>query len=332
MHYFSKFINSRRIYLAIWVIAIALLAAQKIIFSTPAPSSIDRIKLKGKILKSKDLSAIGFVGKYLLIGADEGNTIQVLKPNKKKTKYKVKRNIDLPIDKKYSSEIDIEGIAVSSNTVYVAGSHAANHKTKDKDKTELSNRQSVFSFQLNKDTGKLASTIQRASLQAILRQDKILSPFFNLHHDDNGVDIEGIAVKNNFLYFGFRSPVLQDDYVPVIRVKFTDLNREDRYELRHVNLGGNGIRDIVAVDEGFLILADGNIDDERDYRVYFWNGRDNLNDFNSSELELLSKIPTEKNTRAEGITILKETNSSYQVLVVYDGVAEGDPTIFEISK
>ena len=55
----------------------------------------DEIKFTGKIIEAKDISGIGLVDKYILIGADEGSIVQVLEPNKKRSKYRVAENIQL---------------------------------------------------------------------------------------------------------------------------------------------------------------------------------------------------------------------------------------------
>ena len=310
------------------LIIIILLFDRSKVFSQANLSLIDKIKFKGKILAEKDISAIGFVGKYILLGADEGSKIQVLKPNKKRSKYRVDSNIELLVNES-KSEVDIEGIAVGGNTVYVVGSHSTNNETN----LDKNSRKNVFRFKLNPDTGALESDVEKASLQAILSQDKTLSRFTNMNHSDNGVDIEGIAVKNNQLYFGFRTPVLENNYVPIIVAEFEDLNRTDKYQLHRIDLGGNGIRDLVAVNNGFLILTDETGNNGDDYRIYFWDGSDRSPQQNTSPTaEFLSDIPAKKNTRAEGLTIVRETDSVYRILLVYDGVDEGNPTIFEIYK
>lgn len=324
--------NLKAVVFLIPLIAIALFTVKKPIFSqtiNSSNSSIDRVEFTGEIIGSKDISAIGFVGKYLLIGSDEGNTIQVLEPNRQKTQYQVVRNIELPIIKTVKAEVDIEGIAISGNTVYVVGSHSSNKKVEPNKKD---NRKSIFRFNLNPETGELASEIARSSLQKILEQDEVMSQFANIEHQKNGVNIEGIAIKNNLLYFGFRTPVLQDSYVPIIATDFQHMERNDKYELYHVNLDGNGIRDLVAVEDGFLILADETGTDGNDYRVYFWSGNDISTENTVPAINFLSEIPAKKKTRAEGLTILEETDSSYKVLVVYDGVERGKPTIFKINK
>ena len=293
--------------------------------------TIEIMKFKGKIKEDEALSAVGFVGKYLLLGADEGRKIQVLEPNSTQSVYRRVRSIDLPIAKSGASEVDIEGIAVEENTVYVVGSHTAIKKTKGK--TKKNNRENVYRFKLDPGSGKLESKIKRDSLKKILKQDPILQEYLKIPNDKNGIDIEGIAVKNQYLYFGFRTPILKDIYSPVIVAKFKDLDRKDKYELHHVNLGGNGIRDMVATNDGFLILADATAEDASHYQVYFWDGRDEWNiELDPPATRLLTQIPAAKKTRAEGITILQETEASYSVLVIYDGVAKGNPSVFEISK
>lgn len=294
-------------------------------------SASKKMEFRGKIKENEALSAVGLIGKYLLLGADEGRQIQVLERDRLES-YKKVRSIKLPVAKSGDSEVDIEGIAVENNTVYVVGSHSTTKKNQSKGKKK-NNRQNVFRFKLNPDSGKLESKIKQDSLQKILKQDSVLKDFLNVPNHKNGVDIEGIAVKDKHLYFGFRTPILQNTYSPVIVAKFKDLEHKDKYQLLHVNLGGNGIRDMVAVDQGFLILVDTTAEDGSHYQVYFWDGRDELNgDLNSPATKFLTKIPATKNTRAEGITMLKETDTNYSVLVIYDGVAKGNPTVFEISK
>ena len=323
-----RFINVKAI---AWLISLTLIvscAVQKNNSNQVTASSIDQVKFKGKILGDKDISAIALVGKYILIGADEGNIIQVLAPNKKGTKYKVSHNIELPIIETSKTEVDVEGMAVTGNVVYVTGSHTSIGEIQ-----EPNNRQRVFRFKLDYDTGELVSSIDQGSLKQILAQDKILSEFIDVDHDQNGIDIEGLAVKNNLLYFGFRTPVLDEDYLPVVVVDFTKLNTLNQYELRYVNLGGNGIRDIVAVDEGFLILTDATGKNKNHFRIYFWDGSTDLSKHeNVSGVKFLRKIDTKKDTKAEGLMIMDEKDSSYEILVVYDGVAKGNPTILEVEK
>lgn len=333
------------------LITLAFSSSQKVLAENPSINLLqprDNIELTGKIIENEDISAIGFLGKYLLIGADEGNTIQVLAPNEEQARaqYRVINNIELPVPNADKEEIDIEGITISDNTVYVVGSHSLNRTTIRSDKTyqenlerllkvkNEDNRKNVFKFKLDIDTGILNSSIKQKSLQKILERDDLLKRFVNIPSKENGIDIEGIAVKEDRLYFGFRAPVLRGKYVPVMTVKFKDINNKDKYELCYVSLEGNGIRDLVAVDDGFLILAGAMGDGISPYQVYFWDGRDTLlgSDKTPAKLQLLGEIPTVQGAKAEGLAIMEKKANGYKVLVVYDGIAKGNPTIFEIGN
>lgn len=314
--------------------------------SQPVFAPTKNIELEGEILAEEDISAIGFVGKYLLIGADEGNTIQVLKPNQDKSSYQVIENIELPVPNADKEEIDIEGLAVADNLVYVVGSHSLNRKKVKPEELSSSenlerltkvkteeNRQAVFMFELDKNTGKLKSSVSKESLQAILKQNKVLKRFTNIPSKENGVDIEGLAVKGKKLFFGFRGPVLRGNYTPVMVMKFNKIKQAKKSELRYLNLNGNGIRDLVAVNEGFLVLTGAVGDAISPYHIYFWDGNDDLPGVDKEpQVELLGEIPSPPEAKAEGLTVLNETDLDYEVLVAYDGVAKGNPTVFKIKK
>jgi hypothetical protein len=84
----------------------------------------------GCIRSAKDLSAIGRVGPYLVIGGDEAvgpdkdlNIIQVLS-KQEDGQYVVGDDILLPDVENDGGELDIEGIAVDGNFIYVIGSHS----------------------------------------------------------------------------------------------------------------------------------------------------------------------------------------------------------------
>lgn len=118
-----------------------------------------------------------------------------------------------------------------------------------------------------RDSGK-----QRITLRQILKNDRVLQSFSNIPGKENGVDIEGVAVKDDWLYLGFRGPVFRDNDVPVMKLKFDE--PEGTYQLLYVQLGGRGIRDITSVSDGFLIVAGPVGDGPASFQLYHWNGRD----------------------------------------------------------
>jgi hypothetical protein len=98
----------------------------------------DKIKFQGEIVANEDVSAVAVFGDRLFLGADEGSQIQVLKKIPEGSAYQVVQNIDLPVPVE-NKEIDIEGIAIANNTVYVVGSHSLNRKTIKSDLTYQDN-------------------------------------------------------------------------------------------------------------------------------------------------------------------------------------------------
>ena len=97
------------------------------------------------------------------------------------------------------------------------------------------------------------------------------------------------------LYLGFRGPVLRGNYVPVMVTQFQDIAQDSKYELRYVNLNGNGIRDLVAIDDGFLVLAGAVGDGITPYQIYFWDGQDVIpgTDRTPGNMKLLKEVPIE---------------------------------------
>jgi Protein of unknown function (DUF3616) len=305
-------------------------------------SSISRLRvvnLIGKIYHAKNISAIDISNDFLVIGADEGNQVQVLK--RRGEDYQVVNEIILNED---ATEIDIEGIACDGDTVYVMGSHSAKRPKIDDDENYPKNRQTIeiivpepdrdrlFRFCLDADGN--AQDLAETSLRSIINSHKVLKDFSLLPSKENGVDLEGIAIYNKQLYIGFRGPVLRENWVPVLKCRFAQPVTEA--ELVYVQLDGSGFRDITRVEDGFLILAGPVGDAPGLYQVYFWDGADCLPGVRTSgkigQIERLGVIPTDEGAKAEGLTLLKESSSGYEVAIVYDGLKNGSPTLFRIAK
>jgi Protein of unknown function (DUF3616) len=306
---------------------------------TASISLLESVNIVGQIYKddrkNKNISAIAVVGDRLIVGADEGNKIKVLKRNA--DGYAVEYAIPFNDDK----EIDIEGIACENGIIYVVGSHSFKRKTNEADRmyaqsrieigdvSSESERDQLFRLNLNPDP-----KIERTSLRSIIENDKILKLFSKIPSKENGIDIEGLAVFNGLLYIGFRGPVLRDNWVPILKCKFAD--PITRPELVFVNLGGRGVRDLTSVKDGFLILAGPVGDGPGSYQVYFWDGGvqqpGSPTAGRSGQLALLGEIPVDDGVKAEGIALLKESNSDYEVLIVFDGVENGAPARFRIIK
>jgi hypothetical protein len=317
-------------------------------------SAVTSVSFKGAVRAPEDISGIAKVGPFLVIGSDEAtgpdeteNHIQVLKKTSK-DRYEVYGDIHLfDGNKKDGKEMDIEGIAAVGERVYVVGSHSFKRKRSKEDRKYKGNLRTFLAdkveheknrdwlYRLKIDAQGKASEKQRIRLRKLISGDGVLKLFHNIPSKENGVDIEGIAATEEWLYLGLRGPVLRNNYVPVIRLKFDD--PESIYELLYVNLGGRGIRDISRVSDGFLIIAGPPGDGPASYQLYHWDGRDTVpgKDRVSEEIgvtSLLGEISPPDNGKAEGIVILQEQPKRYEFIIVYDGIDRGGAQRFSVAR
>jgi hypothetical protein len=312
-------------------------------------------KYNGCIKAGEDLSAIGRLGDYLLVGADEGtgpngdvNIIQVLSMQAD-DQYVVSGDIVLFAgDKENGKELDIEGIAVEDNHIYVIGSHSSKRKTVEPDKSYKKNRKTFNHKRIDDETNrdwlyrlKVNAQMQLAekkkiTLRNIIQNHKVLKTFRRIPSKENGIDIEGIAVVNDWIYVGFRGPVFRNNYVPVLKFKFDD--PENTASLLLVNFGGGGIRDMAKVAAGFLIISGPVGDGPGAYSVHHWDGRDMIPGKKRKQAEIgkmikLGEIDPPDGGKVEGILVIDENdNGSYKFMVVFDGVENGGPMLYEFSE
>lgn len=308
----------------------------------------EKIKFAGPIHQEEDISAIAAFNNFLVIGSDESKDIIHLL-QKQDQGYSVVSDIPLSLDDTRQEEIDIESTSVDeAGTLYVIGSHSAKRKTIKATKTYLANRQrletvvqetkrnTLFKLKLDPNTGQCLQRESNTQLKTVLEKNTIFNRFLPIPSKENGIDIEGLAVYRKNLYIGFRGPVLRGNYVPIMVTEFDDLLD---YELRYVQLAGNGIRDITRTQDGFLVIAGPVGDGQGPYQLYFWNGEDTIPGEDrpdaSGYCQLIGEIPLPEKypeAKAEGITVLEDQGHKMTAIVVYDGVPQGEPTLFEIER
>lgn len=213
--------------------------------------------LRGNLTDGLNLSGLAFVQGMLAVCGDETAKLDLLKRHG--DHFQV---VASPLIGKSDTEIDMEGLAADGNLLYVIGSHSLARKAVEPDRSYQKNqkrilqvnedkhRQQLIRLKINED-GQIDEKKQ-INLHRILKDDPLLGPFTSLPSKENGIDIEGIAARDQKLFIGFRGPVLRGNYVPVMILDFDD---PEDYELLFVRLDGNGVRDMTAVDGGFLILA-----------------------------------------------------------------------------
>ena len=245
-------------------------------------------------------------------------------------------------------ELDAEGAATDGTYFYVTGSHSA----KRTGCVENIHSRHVIRFRLDPATGrakrsqegKLEDHPGKVDLWSIMK----LLPELKNHvreGDYCGVDIEGLAVSKGRLYFGFRSPaaILSVDADAFFK------GEESRANVTLVELGaGRGIRDMVAVKDGFLLLT-GPDDDRKNkftvnWRINWWDGKSGIpKTLAHLDLSGLTKPRTlqkgksreckdECERKPEAITVLDETPKAYKLLILSDGMCDGGAMTFTVNR
>jgi hypothetical protein len=310
-----------------------LIHASLLILTTLPPISLElgaqplrptrTIPLSGELADPEELSGVARWRESLVVCPDEGDAFNVLRPAD--SGYELSGVVGLLSES--DKEIDMEGAASDAEYVYVIGSHSSRRTKIDEEGTYKKNRKRITRVRPHResyglyritldDVGKLIKK-ERLDLRDVLEGDEVLGPFFEMPGKENGVDIEGIAVKDGRLYVGFRGPVLRGNFVPVLSFRF---DQPEDYELKFVQLGGRGIRDLVAVETGFLVLAGPVGDGDGSYRLYLWNGQDCVPGAEpSGQLTAIGDLATVLGEKPEGVAVMSESPAEWRLLVVSDG-------------
>lgn len=357
-------------------LSILLLVPLLMIYSEPIQGaevqSTERLTLDGTLIEkskkpdiSRNISAVATKGSILVVGPDEGGDILVFKEIEK-LKYREAAHVCIPLDGKKcgaerkGAEIDIEAVAWGNTYLYVIGSHSiARKKVKSKKSVEENRkrletikveptRDQLFRVKLDKD-GKVAegAKIEQISLRKLLNSHRVLSLFTPIPSKENGIDIEGLSVKEvdgqDQIYIGFRGPVLRGNHALVMVLEFEDgqfkesniKQGAEHPKVHYLNLGGRGIRGMTELGNGGFLVLGGPVgdallgDDSSLYQVFFWNGKEG--DLSGVARKSLCDVPAPDGRKAEGIELLnkdKAATEAYRFIVVYDGAKKGGATVF----
>src|SRR6201988_528159 len=172
---------------------------------------------------------------------------------------------------------DLEGAAYDNRFFYAAGSHGRSRYANKPNYDSYA----VFRFPVGKN-GKPKSVMSETSaagvqvstrLREAIRDAHGLGAFYDRPLSQNGVNIEGIAVRTGRMHVGFRGPsvdghgfILSADADAVFGKK------ELRAKVHALPLGPTtGIRDLAAVRDGVLILTGPVNDQAVTPAVFLWN-------------------------------------------------------------
>lgn len=319
-----------------------------------------------------DLSAVVLTPEpYLWVGSDETTAIERLSPIRATIPgespppvwgnhhaFAIADLLDWPTE----TEIDFEGFDYDDHYLWVVGSHSTKRKKPkgkhpDKDIERLATvvtepsryllaRLPLVGGNLQRqcahpDRGQpdlvaacLPGWKQAGSLLDGLAEDIHLKAFLNpaIASKENGLDIEGIAVRGHRVFLGLRGPVLRGWAIVLdFRLEETapgklGLERQGgvRYHKHFLDLNGLGIRDLCFQGDDLLILAGPTMDLVGMTQLFRLKDAldltgDTLHAQGEGTLEWIFDFPLQPGgDKAEGITPFPYPDQEATVLVVYD--------------
>jgi uncharacterized protein DUF3616 len=305
---------------------------------------IGKVSKTGKVKKSEDVSGIACTKptefpRTCLVIDDNLQNAQFVKV--KDGELVVGDPVNL-IKNKFGDEpleLDGEGVAFSKGFFYVIGSHGHPRDSKEKldpvkHRDEIDARITAASqiVRIRAEDGANAKPEATPNLRKIINEDPVLKGFAGRRLEENGVTIEGIAIKDNkTLFAGFRGPVLKGSEgksrAVVVSVPVDALFNGGgaQHKVFQLPLGpARGVRDLVAYEDGILILAGPGACQCGSYAIYSWDGA-------SDNVTLLSELDQFDSARKpEALLPLDRTKKKLRVLILFDGDEEGKPTPVEI--
>lgn len=238
-------------------------------------------------------------------------------------------------------ELDGEGVAYAGGFYYVIGSHGyprdSEHRLdpeRDADKITARIAASSQIVRFRSDGSSATSSVERtAKLHPIIAQVSALSPHLDRRLDENGVTIEGIAVRSGRILAGFRGPSLDNGRAAVLSVPIDSVFGNEApvdKRLFELPLGeGRGVRDLAVFNDGVLVLAGPTASGPGPYAIYWWNGE-------SEDVKLLKDLAdvvgANRERKAEGLLPLDESASGLRVLILFDSEKEGAPVAVMIPR
>lgn len=235
------------------------------------------------------------------------------------------------------AEIDAEAVAYNDGYYYVTGSHGLSRKKGKFRRPHFM----IFRFPVDPETGQpgfkfsadlVAPQIQRSeALRAAIKAAPLIGAYAEQPLDQNGANIEGLAVADGQMYFGFRGPSIDGQaFMLQLPVSYLFPGKAGSPIVHKIPLGDKiGVRDIARVSDGLLILS-GHVN-QREVApvIHFWKP-------GSGTSEVVDTLPVVAGGQAETILVLEENvlgaTTSYRILVIYDGPRDGRPTEYVISR
>ena len=237
-------------------------------------------------------------------------------------------------------ELDGEGVAYADGFFYVIGSHGHPRDSKrrldpDKDTARIAAQIAASSqiVRFRSDGARATGAIERtAKLRALIAQQPALRSYQDQRLENNGLTIEGIAVRRGRILVGFRGPTLKGSRAAVLSVAVDGVfgKAAPDARLHRLPLGKEAsVRDLAAFGDGVLVLAGPIASGPGPFGIYWWDGESD----NARLLKDLADVVGKSGKRkAEALLPLDEDAASLRVLVLFDGEKEAAPVVVTVPR
>jgi hypothetical protein len=233
-------------------------------------------------------------------------------------------------------ELDGEGVAYSDGFFYVIGSHGhprdSEHKLgRKKTAARIAASSQIVRFR-PEGAHDLSAVEREGKLRAIIKREPALSKYLDRRLEENGLTIEGIAVRRGQILAGFRGPSLTKGRAAVLSVAVDAIfgHATASPHFYRLPLGkGQGVRDLAVFGDGVLVLAGPTASGPGPYAIYWWDGESD----DAKLLKDLADVVGKKGKRkAEAVLPLDESPSGLRVLILFDSEKEGAPVAITIPR
>jgi hypothetical protein len=312
----------------------------------------------------KDLSALARVGDCLFLACDETASVERLRRLDDGSfgdhqQFSLEALVNLPAGAE--GEMDIEGLCAADGFLWIVGSHSRKRSKPKRDESDQvqalqnmeeierePNRSFLGRIPLIEEGPRLFTPARsdgerqaawlklgkkRGALERWLAEDLHLGPFLSIPSKENGLDIEGLAVRGNRLWLGLRGPVLRGHAVVLDlelrqkapdRLKARRIDGERRYRKHLLDTRGLGIRDMRFSGDDLLLLVGPTMSLEGPAFLLRW--RDAAHDDASGviapeRIETIAELPYQLHVdHPEGLELWPEAGEG-ALLIIYDAPA-----------